>query len=120
MSLTLLLPNLSERHYGEVCPTRRVTKRNQMDHILAFIAWGFAFWNTGERAARVGIIKNEGQQQQHHHHHHNAVDTLSKKSVFGFPPLLILCLIISVWWVMIRLHLGRSQSRIDIELEKHL
>ena len=89
-----------------------------MDHILAFIARGFAFWNTGERAAGVGNIREEGQQQQQHHA--NAVDTLSKNFVFGFPPLLILCLIISVWWVMIRLHLGRSQSRIDIELEKHL
>ena len=89
-----------------------------MDRILAFIAWGFAFWNTGERATGVGIIRDEGQQQQHHHH--NAVDTLSKKSVFGFPPLLILCLIISTWWVMVSLHLGRTRSRIDLELKKHL
>ena len=88
-----------------------------MDHVLAFIAWGFAFWNTGERAAGAVLFLKEGKQQQHHP---NAVDTLSKNFVFGFPPLLILCLIISVWWVMIRLHLGRSQSRIDIELEKHL
>ena len=46
-------------------------------------------------------------------------NSLSAKTFFGFPPLLILCLVIAAWWVMVSLHLGHIRKRIDIELKKH-
>ena len=41
------------------------------------------------------------------------------KSLFGFPPLLILCSISAVWWTMVSADLGQIRHRIDLELKKN-
>mmetsp|Transcript_16880 Transcript_16880/g.31975 ORF Transcript_16880/g.31975 Transcript_16880/m.31975 type:complete len:927 (-) Transcript_16880:73-2853(-) len=41
------------------------------------------------------------------------------KSLFGFPPLLILCSISAVWWAMVSADLGQIRQRIDMELKKN-
>lgn len=40
------------------------------------------------------------------------------KSLFGFPPLLILCSISAVWWTIVSTDLGQIRHRIDLELKK--
>jgi len=40
------------------------------------------------------------------------------KSLFGFPPLLILCSISVVWWSVVSADLGHIRQRIDLELKK--
>jgi hypothetical protein len=40
------------------------------------------------------------------------------RSVFGFPPVLFLCLIISAWWAGVSLDLGNIRRKIDLELKK--
>lgn len=40
-------------------------------------------------------------------------------SVFGFPPVLFLCIIVASWWAMVSADLGRIRSHIDLELKKH-
>merc|ERR1719276_367918 len=37
------------------------------------------------------------------------------KTLFGFPPLLILCSIAAAWWSMVSIDLGNIRHRIDIE-----
>lgn len=41
-----------------------------------------------------------------------------KKSLFGFPPLWILCAIAAVWWAFVSADLGYTRHRIDLELKK--
>jgi hypothetical protein len=41
------------------------------------------------------------------------------KSLFGFPPLLILCSISAIWWTMVSADLGQIRQRIDMELKKN-
>lgn len=41
------------------------------------------------------------------------------KSLFGFPPLLILCSISAVWWTIVSTDLGQIRHRIDLELKKN-
>jgi len=77
-----------------------------MDRILSLIAWGFAHWH-GEVITQSAAVQG-GKKA-----------TLSQKSVFGFPPLLLICLIIAAWWAMVSLHVSHIRSRIDIELKKH-
>jgi hypothetical protein len=40
------------------------------------------------------------------------------KTLFGFPPVLMLCAISAVWWTMVSLDLGAIRHRIDVELKK--
>ena len=40
-------------------------------------------------------------------------------TIFGFPPVMLLCLIISAWWAVISAHVGHIRSKIDSELKKH-
>jgi len=40
------------------------------------------------------------------------------KSLFGFPPLLILCAIAAAWWAFVSADLGNIRHRIDLELKK--
>ena len=40
------------------------------------------------------------------------------KSLFGFPPLWILCAIAAVWWAFVSADLGYIRHRIDLELKK--
>ena len=39
--------------------------------------------------------------------------------MFGFPPVLFLCLIVAMWWAMVSFDLGHIRKRIDMELKKH-
>jgi hypothetical protein len=40
------------------------------------------------------------------------------RTVFGFPPVLFLCVIISAWWAAVSADLGQIRKKIDIELKK--
>lgn len=40
------------------------------------------------------------------------------KTLFGFPPILILCSIAAAWWSMVSIDLGNIRHRIDMELKK--
>lgn len=42
------------------------------------------------------------------------------KSLFGFPPLLILCAFTTTWWAFVSADLGNIRHRIDVELKKQL
>lgn len=80
-----------------------------MDRMLSFVTWLFVSSTSSSNEAL--IIQDSDR--------HVVKETLTIKSVFGFPPLLLLCLVISAWWVMVSLHLGHTRSRIDVELKKH-
>ena len=41
------------------------------------------------------------------------------KSLFGFPPLLILCSVSAVWWAVVSADLGHIRHNIDMELKKN-
>lgn len=41
------------------------------------------------------------------------------KSLFGFPPLLILCCGSAIWWSVVSADLGQIRHRIDMELKKN-
>lgn len=47
-----------------------------------------------------------------------AVDGGGARTVFGFPPVLFLCMIVSAWWAMVSADLGHIRHRIDLELKK--
>jgi len=40
-------------------------------------------------------------------------------SILGLPPVLLLGLIVSAWWLGVSLDLGQLRARIDLELKKH-
>jgi len=40
------------------------------------------------------------------------------RSIFGFPPVLLLCMIISSWWTAVSADVGRIRQKIDLELKK--
>lgn len=40
------------------------------------------------------------------------------RTVFGFPPIIVLCLIIATWWVAVSADLGHIRKSIDMELKK--
>jgi ATP/ADP translocase len=40
------------------------------------------------------------------------------RTLFGFPPILMLCMSIAAWWVGVSADLGHIRSRIDLELKK--
>jgi len=40
------------------------------------------------------------------------------RKVFGFPPVLFLCVIIASWWTAVSAHLGHIRKSIDLELKK--
>jgi ATP/ADP translocase len=41
-----------------------------------------------------------------------------EQSIFGFPPVLLLCMIISAWWLAVTFDVGNIRRRIDLELKK--
>lgn len=43
----------------------------------------------------------------------------SSRTMFGYPPILFLCMAISAWWTMTSIDLGQIRRRIDVELKKH-
>jgi hypothetical protein len=40
------------------------------------------------------------------------------RSLFGFPPILLLCMTIAAWWAVVSADLGQIRHRIDLELKK--
>lgn len=40
------------------------------------------------------------------------------RSIFGFPPVLLLCMIISAWWTAVSADVGNIRRKIDLELKK--
>jgi ATP/ADP translocase len=40
------------------------------------------------------------------------------RTVFGFPPVLFLCVFISAWWAVVSADLGQIRKSIDLELKK--
>lgn len=49
----------------------------------------------------LGVVKENGE-----------------RSIFGFPPVLLLCMIISAWWTAVSADVGNIRRKIDIELKK--
>lgn len=41
------------------------------------------------------------------------------RDIFGFPPVLFLCLCVAAWWAVVSVDLGHIRRRIDLELKKH-
>eukprot|EP00956_Cyclotella_meneghiniana_P000559 scaffold607_cov76-Cyclotella_meneghiniana.AAC.10 len=39
-------------------------------------------------------------------------------SIFGFPPVLLLCIVISAWWTAVSADVGNIRRKIDLELKK--
>jgi hypothetical protein len=39
-------------------------------------------------------------------------------TIFGFPPVLLLCIIISAWWTAVSADVGNIRRKIDLELKK--
>lgn len=46
------------------------------------------------------------------------VDAKGEMTIFGFPPVLLLCIIISAWWTAVSADVGNIRSKIDMELKK--
>ena len=44
--------------------------------------------------------------------------TGGSRTLFGFPPVLCLCMIIASWWTVVSVDLGQIRKRIDAELKK--
>jgi len=40
------------------------------------------------------------------------------RNIFGFPPVLFLCILISAWWAAVSADLGQIRKSIDVELKK--
>ena len=40
------------------------------------------------------------------------------RNLFGFPPIILLCLVIAAWWTAVSADLGMIRTRIDAELKK--
>jgi ATP/ADP translocase len=45
-------------------------------------------------------------------------DSDGVRMIFGFPPILFLCMIIAAWWTVVSFDLGQIRRRIDMELKK--
>jgi len=45
-------------------------------------------------------------------------ENTGERSIFGFPPVLLLCMTISVWWTITAADVGNIRSKIDLELKK--
>mmetsp|Transcript_5376 Transcript_5376/g.8463 ORF Transcript_5376/g.8463 Transcript_5376/m.8463 type:complete len:866 (-) Transcript_5376:14-2611(-) len=48
----------------------------------------------------------------------NKQEASSGAELFGLPPILCLCLLISAWWAMVSADLGHVRHKIDLELKK--
>jgi hypothetical protein len=49
----------------------------------------------------LGVVKENGE-----------------RSIFGFPPVLLLCMVISAWWTAVSADVGNIRRKIDLELKK--
>eukprot|EP00816_Leptocylindrus_hargravesii_P006143 CAMPEP_0196817722 /NCGR_PEP_ID=MMETSP1362-20130617/62408_1 /TAXON_ID=163516 /ORGANISM="Leptocylindrus danicus, Strain CCMP1856" /LENGTH=757 /DNA_ID=CAMNT_0042195541 /DNA_START=449 /DNA_END=2722 /DNA_ORIENTATION=- len=70
-------------------------------------------WGGGSAAFLVSVIdhilrwiRNDGGSDE-------------PNKIFGFPPVMLLCIIISAWWAMVSAHVGHIRAKIDLELKKH-
>ena len=45
-------------------------------------------------------------------------ESTGDRSIFGFPPVLLLCMIISAWWTAVSADVGNIRRKIDLELKK--
>ncbi|KAL9186551.1 hypothetical protein ACHAXT_005789 [Thalassiosira profunda] len=41
-----------------------------------------------------------------------------ERTIFGFPPVLLLCMVISAWWTAVSADVGNIRRKIDLELKK--
>ncbi len=41
-----------------------------------------------------------------------------ERSIFGFPPVLLLCMVLTVWWTAVSADIGNIRHKIDLELKK--
>ena len=41
-----------------------------------------------------------------------------ERSIFGFPPVLLLCMILTAWWTAVSADIGNIRHKIDLELKK--
>ena len=46
------------------------------------------------------------------------VNENGERSIFGFPPVLLLCMTISAWWTAVSADVGNIRRKIDLELKK--
>lgn len=46
------------------------------------------------------------------------IDVNGGRTIFGFPPILFLCIIVASWWAVVSADLGNIRRRIDLELKK--
>ena len=46
--------------------------------------------------------------------------TSSTRMAFGYPPILLQCMVVAAWWAVVSVDLGHIRKRIDVELKKHL
>lgn len=79
-------------------------------------------WGGGSAAFLVAFI----DRTLLHYHKQRSNDTNASSSsssnpsleIFGFPPILFLCIIIATWWTIVSADLGQIRKNIDIELKK--
>ncbi len=45
-------------------------------------------------------------------------ENTGERSICGFPPILLLCMIISTWWFAVSADVGNIRTKIDLELKK--
>lgn len=41
-----------------------------------------------------------------------------ERSIFGFPPVLLLCMVLTAWWTAVSADIGNIRHKIDLELKK--
>ena len=46
------------------------------------------------------------------------VSVSAQPAIWGYPPVLFLCLFATAWWAMVSIDLGQIRRRIDMELKK--
>lgn len=70
-------------------------------------------WGGGSAAFLVSMIDHILRWMR------NDGDSGEPNKIFGFPPVMLLCIIISAWWAMVSAHVGHVRAKIDLELKKH-
>lgn len=89
-------------------------------------------WGGGSSAFLVAFIERTVRLMNHNSHQTNSTSadhfrqrnlSTSQSSsddieIFGFPPILFLCMIIATWWAIVSADLGHIRKNIDNELKK--
>ena len=71
-----------------------------VENFLGFFGWSLEFLGLNIESIGQAPIENDDE-------------------ILGLPPVLLLGLIVSAWWVGVSLDLGQLRARIDLELKKH-